>query len=541
MLPRSLRAELVADEGDDGDVIAEFLADLLEQGVHRDVGILNKSLVQQAGLGVQGLQLAGKNLFQQVFGLAFLDELLLGDFLFLSHEGGVQAVGADALGSGGGNVQGQVLGKSLERVRLDGFFLAGLDRQQNANLAAHVDVGDHSAGAVHREAGELAQSHVFTDGAAHGLDVFFRSAFGHGNLEGFLQRGGLGIHESLGNIVHQALELVALGAEVRFTVEFKDDAGAAAGSHGGADHAFLGIAVSLGGSLGNALFAKILHSGFHVAVAFVEGFLAIHHAGVRFVAEGLDESCSNFCHSVSVLSKWVGLGFGGSALAFVDGLDNAVKDQTDGTDGVVVAGNREIDFLRVGVGVNQNADGNVQTVGFADGDVFMIGADGYHGVRSAAHVADALKVAFQLLAFAVQSGQFLLGHALEFRGLFNPFKVGKAFDALADRAHVGEHAAQPAMVDVVLTSGFRGFADGFLGLALAADEEDLLVAACQIGQEGASLVQAFFRFFKVDDMDTGLVLEKVLLHAGVPFAGLVAQMNTGFNHLVNQIINHICM
>ena len=81
MLPRSLRAELVADEGDDGDVIAEFLADLLEQGVHRDVGILNKSLVQQAGLGVQGLQLAGKNLFQQVFGLAFLDELLLGDFL----------------------------------------------------------------------------------------------------------------------------------------------------------------------------------------------------------------------------------------------------------------------------------------------------------------------------------------------------------------------------------------------------------------------------------------------------------------------------
>ena len=33
-----------------------------------------------------------------------------------------------------------------------------------------------------------------------------------------------------------------------------------------------------------------------------------------------------------------------------------------------------------------------------------------------------------------------------------------------------------------------------------------------IGQEGASLVQAFFRFFKVDDMDTGLVLELSLIH-----------------------------
>ena len=41
----------------------------------------------------------------------------------------------------------------------------------------------------------------------------------------------------------------------------------------------------------------------------------------------------------------VGLGFGGCALAFVDGLDNAVKNQADGTDGVVVAGNREVDFL----------------------------------------------------------------------------------------------------------------------------------------------------------------------------------------------------
>lgn len=128
---------------------------------------------------------------------------------------------------------------------------------------------------------------------------------GHGDLESLLQRGGLGIHESVGNVIHQTLELVPLGAEVRFTVEFKDDAGAAAGSHSGADHAFLGVTVGLGRSLGNSLLTKILYGGIHVAVAFVEGFLAIHHAGVRFVTEGLDESCSNFCHSVSVLSKWL--------------------------------------------------------------------------------------------------------------------------------------------------------------------------------------------------------------------------------------------
>ena len=240
-----------------------------------------------------------------MFGLAFLNELLLGDFLFLGHEGGIQAIGADALGSGGGDVQGQILGEGFERIRLDGFFLAGLDGQQNAHFAAHVDVRDHGADAVRRQAGEFAQSHVFANGAAHGLDIFFRGAFRHGDLESLLQRGGLGIHESVGNVIHQPLELVPLGAEVRFTVEFKDDAGAAAGSHSGADHAFLGVTVGLGRSLGNSLLTKILYGGIHVAVAFVEGFLAIHHAGVRFVTEGLDESCSNFCHSVSVLSKWL--------------------------------------------------------------------------------------------------------------------------------------------------------------------------------------------------------------------------------------------
>lgn len=134
MLPRSLRAELVADEGDDDNFVAEFLADLLEQGVHRLGGVLDESLVQQAGLGIQGLQLAGKNLFQQVFGLAFLNELLLGDFLFLSHEGRVQAVGADALGSGGGDVQGKVLGQGLERVRLDGFSLPALMDRRTPTL-----------------------------------------------------------------------------------------------------------------------------------------------------------------------------------------------------------------------------------------------------------------------------------------------------------------------------------------------------------------------------------------------------------------------
>lgn len=54
-LTQSLRTELVADEGGDGDIVAEFLAGLVEEGLHRHLSgrVLHKYLVQQAGLGVQ--------------------------------------------------------------------------------------------------------------------------------------------------------------------------------------------------------------------------------------------------------------------------------------------------------------------------------------------------------------------------------------------------------------------------------------------------------------------------------------------------------
>ena len=178
---------------------------------------------------------------------------------------------------------------------------------------------------------------------------------------------------------------------------------------------------------------------------------------------------------------------------------------------------------------------------FADGDVFMIGSDGNHGIGLASHVTDTLKVAFELLAFAVESGKFLLGHALVFRSLLNGFKVGEAFDALADGGHVGEHAAQPAVVDVVLSGSFSSFADGFLSLALAADEENLAVASGEVGEESGGLVEALFSFFEVDQVDASFVLQEGLLHAGVPLAGLVSVVNAGFYHLVDQIINHMCM
>ena len=92
-----------------------------------------------------------------------------------------------------------------------------------------------------------------------------------------------------------------------------------------------------------------------------------------------------------------------------------------------------------------------------------------------------------------------------------------------------------------MSGSFSSFADGFLSLALAADEENLAVASGEVGEESGGLVEALFSFFEVDQVDASFVLQEVLLHAGVPLAGLVSVVNAGFYHLVDQIINHMCM
>lgn len=233
----------------------------------------------------------------------------------------------------------------------------------------------------------------------------------------------------------------------------------------------------------------------------------------------------------------VGLGFGGCALAFVDGLGQCSQESGGWNGRRRRCRESEVDFF-VGVGINQNADGMFRR--WASRMAMSSWSAPMATMASGAPPMLRMlpKVAFQLRRSRSRA-PVLSGHA--HLGLFfNPFQIDKAFNALRivlmlvsmPPSQLKSRWHRP-VVSAAMTASESGACSRRRGI--------FLIAAGQISQEGAAgLVQAFFRF-KVDDMDTGLVLEKVLFHAGVPFAGLVAQMNTGFNHLVNQIINHICM
>ena len=114
------------------------------------------------------------------------------------------------------------------------------------------------------------------------------------------------------------------------------------------------------------------------------------------------------------------------------------------------------------------------------GDVLAGGIDDDNSVRDLAHVTDAAQVALKLDALAVEAGKLLLGHELDLRLVVDVFKVVETGDAFLDRLHVGERAAQPAMIDVELAAGFGGLFHSFLRLTFAANEEDFFAFAGEV-------------------------------------------------------------
>ena len=106
------------------------------------------------------------------------------------------------------------------------------------------------------------------------------------------------------------------------------------------------------------------------------------------------------------------------------------------------------------------------------------GVDDDDGVGQLVHGTDAFEVAAESLAPSrPEGGEFLLAHHLVLGSLFDVLDVLEPLDGAADRGEIGQRAAQPALVDVELPAGLRGFLDGFLRLLLAADEENLALDA----------------------------------------------------------------
>ena len=210
--------------------------------------------------------------------------------------------------------------------------------------------------------------------------------------------------------------------------------------------------------------------------------------------------------------------------------DHQVAVQADGTDGIVVAGHRIIDVVGIAIAVDDGDHGDAELLGLGHGDGLLEGVDDEQHVGQAAHFLDAAQGTVQLVALAGEVEQFLLGQAYALLDqLF--IQLAQALDRVGDGLPVGHHAAEPAVVDVVLAAALGGFGDLVTRLPLGADKQHPPSRGNGIAHRRHGAVQKGHRLLQVDDVDFFADPEQIGGHLGVPAPRVVPEVHARFQKL----------
>ena len=98
---------------------------------------------------------------------------------------------------------------------------------------------------------------------------------------------------------------------------------------------------------------------------------------------------------------------------------------------------------------------------------------------------------------------------------------------------VGQHAAEPTVVDVIHAATIGFALHHFLRLTFGADKQDIATVCCCFAYNSICFVQLTQGFLQVNDVDAVALPENIPGHFGVPTAGLVTEVYAGlqqFSH-----------
>ena len=168
----------------------------------------------------------------------------------------------------------------------------------------------------------------------------------------------------------------------------------------------------------------------------------------------------------------------------------------------------------------------------------MVNVDHEQSVRQTAHVLDTTQAAIQFFQITGTHQGFFLGQLGESTVLGLNFQLTQTLDRGADGFVVGQHAAQPAVIDERRATTSSFFANDLASGTLGADEQDLVLASSQLLNESLSFVEHRQGFFEVDDVNLVTRAENVLAHFRVPVTGLVAEVHTGLQHIAHVDLGH---
>ena len=131
-----------------------------------------------------------------------------------------------------------------------------------------------------------------------------------------------------------------------------------------------------------------------------------------------------------------------------------------------------------------------------------------------------------LVHLAVERRLHLLRVGFDLPGFPELFEFFKAVEAGADRAEVGERAAEPALGDVVHAAALGFFFDGVAGLPLGADEQNVLAAGDGVAATSClAREQTLDGLLHIDDVNHVALAVDVRLHLRIPARDAVAEVD----------------
>ena len=123
---------------------------------------------------------------------------------------------------------------------------------------------------------------------------------------------------------------------------------------------------------------------------------------------------------------------------------------------------------------------------------------------------------------------FLLRQFLEGSVFLHLLDIVQSLDSAADGFVVGQHSAQPSLIDIILSASGSLVKDRVLRLLLCSHKENRLAGFGNVLHERIRFLNFLHRLLQIDNVDSISLCEDVRSHLRIPSPGLMSEMNTGF-------------
>ena len=184
------------------------------------------------------------------------------------------------------------------------------------------------------------------------------------------------------------------------------------------------------------------------------------------------------------------------------------------------------------IGVNHADQGNAEFLSFSNSDLVVADIDHKDRVRQGQHVLNATDVLFELRQLTCKHELLFLAHGIK-AGFLLDLHFFKPLDRGLDGLKVGQHTAEPTLVNVRHASALRFCGNGVARLALCTNHQNSTATSRQLTYELRGILEHRQRFFQVDDVNLVAMAKNKWRHLRIPEAGLMSKMDAGFKHFTH--------